>query len=126
MNSRDLPLGQMAGVVLGLWLMAAPAVFSYAGGLASDVHRTLGPIAATCGTIALWRVTRDVRLVNIAVGIGLFLLTVVATRDLAPVVNGVACGVVLVAFAPFGGVEGRDFGGGWRSVVPWLANTREG
>ncbi|MBP7149518.1 MAG: vitamin K epoxide reductase family protein [Acidobacteria bacterium] len=61
---------QFATAGLGLWLMAAPALFGY-DGFAADSDRAIGPILATFGITAIWEVTRATRWANLPAGVWL-------------------------------------------------------
>ena len=109
--------GQMAAVIGGLWLMAAPAVLGYVDTTAEDLHRTAGPIIATFGGIALWAVTRDLRWVN------LLLVAIVAAGPLfgghsaAATVVALVTAIVIAAATPFGGPDPQRRGRGWRGIL---------
>ena len=54
--------------LIGLWLMAAPAVLGY-GEPASTVDRIVGPIAASAAWISVWAVTRPIRWLGLPLGL---------------------------------------------------------
>ena len=109
--------GQMAAVIGGLWLMAAPAVLGYVDTTAEDLHRTVGPMIATFGAIALWAVARDLRWANLA------LVAVVAAGPLfgghpgAATVVAFVTAFVIAAATPFGGEDTQRRGRGWRGIL---------
>lgn len=96
---------------IGVWLMVAPAVLGY-GDPAASVHRIAGPVAASLGTIALWRVVRAVLRANVVVGISI--VAAVALGGPADAdANALACGLTLTAIALVP-ISGEDrFAGGW-------------
>ena len=112
-------IAQPVGIAVGLFLVAAPAVFGYAGTRASDVHRTLGPIAASLAFIALWQATKAVRLPNLAVGATLVVAPVIVHHDAEAAAVALTAGLLLVAAIPFAGPDRRRLGGGWRAAWPF-------
>lgn len=119
-------IAQVVGIVVGVALMAAPAVLGYAGSTASDVHRTIGPTAAGLALIAVWQATRSVRLPNIVLGIVLAVSPVVVDHPADAAVVAVVAGAALVAATPFAGRERRRLGGGWRAAWPLHAERSNG
>lgn len=111
-------IAQVAGIAGGISLMAAPAVLGYAGSTASDVHRTIGPLAASLALVASWQATRAVRLPNIVLGAALVVVPAVVDHPADAAAVGIAAGVVLAATAPFGGRHRSQLGGGWRAARP--------
>lgn len=112
-----MKLGQWAGIAIGLWLMAAPALFDYAEFAAGDVHRTVGPFAAMFAVIALWEATRDVRLSNFAIAGVLVAAPAFAGHSTAAALVGLTAGLALAAATPFGGRVADQRGRGWRGLV---------
>lgn len=108
---------QPVGMAVGIWLVAAPAVLGYAGTPADDVHRVVGPLAASAALIAIWEATRGVRLLNLVLAAGLLVAPLVAGHPPAATVNALACGAVLLGVTPFGGRSSQSMGGGWRSLA---------
>jgi hypothetical protein len=62
-----LPWNLAASAALGLWLMAAPALFG-SHGAAADSDHLLGPLITTFAVIALAEVARPVRFLNVLLG----------------------------------------------------------
>ena len=69
---------RLHNVLIGLWLMASPAIFHY-GHSASVNNRVLGPVVLACGLIGLHEVARGLRWVNLVIG-GWLLVSAVAPR----------------------------------------------
>ncbi|HLT46676.1 MAG TPA: SPW repeat protein [Rubricoccaceae bacterium] len=107
---------QVVNALLGVWLMAAPAVLGY-GAPAAVNDRIVGPVAASFAVIAWWQATRPARWVNLPLGLWLiaapFVLGYGAT---APLVNSLAVGAALAALSLVRGTVDKRFGGGWRAV----------
>jgi len=115
--------------VIGLWLMAAPAVLGY-GAPASTVDRIIGPIAASVGWISVWAVTRPIRWLNLPLGAALVLAPLALSYPGVAFANSIALGVALAAFAPVRGKPTARFGGGWSAVLrpepPVIRGHRDG
>lgn len=112
---------QLLSVLLGLWLMAAPAVLNYDGWVA-DAHRILGPVAAAFALVAVWGHMRPLRWANVLVG-GLAVLAPLlvftpyaSTIGAAAGANSVVVGLALVGLSLVRGTVYGDFGGGWSSL----------
>ena len=109
---------QMAGVALGIWLMAASAVLGY-GGAAATSDRIVGPIAASLACVAIWPVLRPLRRLNALLGAWLvaapWLLGYAA--DAAALAGGTVTGVLLAATAILPGRRIVNQGGGWSAIV---------
>ena len=107
---------QIINVILGVWLMAAPAVLGYTGP-ARTHDRIIGPLAVSCAVIALWEVTRPMRWGNVALGAWLLVAPWVLAYGWTPTVNSSAVGLLLMAFALVRGeVQPQRFGGGWSAL----------
>lgn len=107
---------QIINAVLGVWLMAAPAVLGY-GGAAGTNDRIVGPVAASVAVIAIWQVTRPVRWANLALGAWLLVAPWVFDYERIALVNSTIVGLLLMTFAAIRGkVESHRFGGGWPAL----------
>jgi hypothetical protein len=105
----------ITGVVLGVWLMASPAVLGYDG--AARVSSIIaGVLAATMSWVALSEVTRPVRRLNVATGAWLVISALVLPQPLMAAINAAAVGALLAILgARPSKTEGR-YGGGWSSL----------
>lgn len=107
---------QIINAVLGIWLMAAPAVLAY-GGTAATNSRIVGPIAATFAITAMWEITRGTRWVNVAAGLWLLIAPwMLGYEHLAPRIDDRIVGFLLVIFALVRGEVKHRYGGGWASL----------
>jgi hypothetical protein len=108
---------QIINALLGIWLMASPAILGYSGtGRINDL--IVGPVAATSAIIAFWEVTRAVGKANVALGIWLIIASwVLGYESAIPVINEFVVGVAMVVFAMTRGKARAKFGGGWRSLM---------
>lgn len=103
---------QFGCFLLGVWLMAAPAVLGY-GERAAISARTVGPIAAAVGLAAMHEVLRPLRRINYVIGFWLLLAPWVLGYGTAALSNSLGVGVVLLVLASFRGSLGQHTGGGW-------------
>ncbi|HET6567047.1 MAG TPA: SPW repeat protein [Rhodothermales bacterium] len=107
---------QIINAMLGIWLMAAPAVLAY-GGAANTNSRIVGPIAATFAITAMWSITRGTRWVNVVAGFWLLIAPwVLGYSQLAPRIDDRVVGFLLVIFALVRGEAKYLYGGGWASL----------
>jgi len=106
---------QILNVLLGLWLMAAPAVLGYAGPAAVNDY-IVGPLAASFATVALWEATRPLRWANLALGLWLLIAPWVLGYGWTALANSTLVGVLLMAFSFVSGQLQHRFGGGWASL----------
>ncbi len=113
---------QLVCAAIGLWLMAAPALFGYAGPAAVSDY-VVGPIVAAIGLVAAWEAMRELRWANLPFGLWLVIAPWVLGAPDAAILNDLGAGIALLAFAPAGGgVRGR-YGGGWSAL--WGAGRKE-
>ena len=105
----------IAGILLGVWLMASPAVLGF-DGAARISALVAGPIAASFSWIALSEVTRPLRRCNLVVGIWLVLSALVLHQPPGAAISSVLVGLFLggTALLPYP-IKGR-YGGGWSAL----------
>lgn len=109
-------IARVVAVVVGVWLMAAPAVLGY-GDPAASSDRIAGPIGGGIAFVALWKVVRPLRWGVLPVGAWLVVApAVLGYDDLTAWANSIACGLVLACSVRFGRVSPEEFGGGWRTI----------
>lgn len=112
-----MKLAQPVGVVVGVALMVAPAVFDYAGTDAGNLHRVAGPLAASFAIIAGWEATFAMRWPNVVLASALLLAPLLVDHSGTAVTVGAISGVVLAAATPFAGPRSHQLGGGWLALV---------
>jgi hypothetical protein len=106
---------QIGAILLGLWLTLSPAVLGSLGA-ARNLAFIAGPLAVSVGVVALCEVTRSVRWLNLAIGVGLVLSArVVSQRPLVDV-NNLISGLLLAGLATQRGQIRRRYGGGWSAL----------
>lgn len=107
---------RICNVILGLWLMAAPAVLGY-GGAAHANDRIVGPLVLSFAFIAISEVTRSLRWANLPLGIWLLIAPWPMDFPTKSLVNDLIVGVLIVIFASIAGPPVKTrFGGGWRAI----------
>ncbi len=104
---------QVLNTLLGLWLMAAPALFDYADTPAAVSHRIVGPVVVSFAFIALWRATRPVRLVNLPLGFWLIVSPGLLTHVPSTLWISFATGTLICVFSLPGHRSADEFAGGW-------------
>lgn len=113
---------QVVGLLLGVWLMAAPDVLGHVGPARTNAH-IVGPLVATFACVAIWEATRAVRWLNVGLGAWLALAPWALRYSWPEAVHSTAVGLLLarLAYTP-GGLRHR-FGGGWAAL--WPGHERE-
>ena len=107
---------QVINAVLGIWLMAAPAVFGY-GDPAQANDRIFGPIIATFAIVAWWEATHNIRWANIPLGAWLVLAPWVLGYDAtAAMANSMVVGGIVVGLSFVKARVTKRYGGGWRAL----------
>lgn len=101
--------------LLGLWLMAAPAVLGY-GDPAQTVDRILGPIAASFAVIAMGEATRPMRHVNLVIGVLLLVTPWLFAYPGSATINSLIVGGAMIALSRVKGTVKERFDGGWSRV----------
>jgi uncharacterized membrane protein len=105
-----------AVALLGVWITAAPAVFGYDGALRTSDH-VAGPLVASFGCLAVWRVTRAMRWPNLVLGAWVAMAGwIFSPGEPSAALHGTVVGLLIVALSAVRGPEGRRVGGGWRSL----------
>ncbi len=94
-----VPWNLLATTALGVWLMAAPAVFQTAGGAAHSEH-ILGALIVTFSIIAFAEVGRAARFINILLALGIIALPwLLGGGTLASGVNNLLVGALVIALS---------------------------
>lgn len=107
---------RILSALLGVWLMAAPAILGYSGA-ASISDRVVGPLVAATAIIAIWEVTRPIRWLGVPLGLWLLVAPASFHSPSPAVVNSAIVGTALVVLSFLEGkVRGR-YGGGWMELV---------
>jgi uncharacterized membrane protein len=116
LDLNNVPWTLMLSASIGVWLMAAPAVFGLTGWAANSNHLA-GALVVTWAVIAFGEVARSVRLLNILMGV--WILVVPWALDGATGTSrwtDVVLGASLIALSfPRGRIDGQF--GGWNRYL---------
>lgn len=106
---------RILNILIGLLLMAAPALRSF-NKLESNHNHIVGPLVVTFAITALWEVNREVRWVNTVLGVWLVLAPFILGFAPAARTVDIICGVLIAIFSLFRGKLTTRYGGGWKSL----------
>lgn len=107
---------QIVNALLGVWLMASPAILGF-GNPAANNDNIVGPIIGTFAIVSIWEATRVVRLYNVPMAIWLLLAPwILGYETTAPIINDMAVGAVVLGLSFVKGTKSQKFGGGWKAV----------
>jgi len=104
-------------ILLGLWLMISPSVFSM-NELTSNNNYIVGPLVITFSVISIWDINRKVIRANIPLGAWLLvaLFALDFTKSIAFFSNG-ACGAFIIVLSSIKRKRTTGkYGGGWKSL----------
>lgn len=107
---------RLVNILIGIWLMAAPAVLGY-GDPAAAIDRIAGPTVAAIAMVAISGATRPLRWLNLLIGLWLVAAPLVLGYDLEPFLNSTACGLAVAALSAVRGKVTNSFAGGWSSLL---------
>ena len=111
---------RILNVVLGLWIMVAPAFLGYSQAAANNGH-IVGPVIVTFSVISFWEVSRPVRKWNYILAAWLLLAPWVLGYDkTVGFISDMGVAVLVIIFASVKGKIEEKFGGGWPSL--WQEN----
>lgn len=110
------PVTLLLSAVVGMWLMAAPAVFNSRGGAADSDH-LLGALVVVVAMLAMAEVTRALRFVNILLAVLIIAAPwVLGGAPPAAGVNDVVAGVAIIVLSiPLGSIRNRY--GAWTPLI---------
>lgn len=99
--------------LIGIWLMAAPAVLQY-GGAAATNQRIVGPMIVSFGFVAVWQITRSLRLLNLLLGAWLVIAPLFINHPSVAALVSITAGIPVALLALVRGKHDTDqFAGGW-------------
>lgn len=102
--------------LLGVWLMAAPAILGY-NNPARNNDYIIGPLVASFAMIAWWQFMRPLRWLNVLLGAWLLLAPWVLGYGTSKAgINSMLAGVLITALSLIRGKVDKPFGGGWSSL----------
>lgn len=102
----NIPWTLLISSILGVWLMASPAILN-AGGWAADSNYLFGPLVVMTAVIAMAEVIRPVRYLNIALGAWIIISPLLLSgATISLIVTNVIAGIALVLLSfPRGSVS---------------------
>ena len=103
---------RMINALLGLWLIASPALLRETGAARTN-HEIVGPLVASFAIIATAEVTRPIRWMNFILGFWLIVTPWLFHFPWAPRLNSLAVGICISALALVRGTIKTRRGGGW-------------
>lgn len=106
---------QLIAAGIGIWLMAAPAALGFDEAVA-DAYYVLGPIAASIGAMAASAVLRELRWVNVLVGVAVAVAPLALGGGVAAIAVGMLSAAALIGLSLLGRDTTEQYGGGWRSL----------
>lgn len=113
---------RIPNTILGIWLMAAPAVLNYGSDHPAGINdRIIGPLVVTFAVVAMSEVLFPLRRANYALGAWLLIAPWVLGYLGGPVsaiVNSLVVGVLIIVFARIPGKQSHAYAGGWSSLLP--------
>ena len=114
---------QILVTILGLWLMASPAVLPHSKQAENTAH-IAGPLAVTFAVTACWEVTRGLRWCNVLIAAWLLLAPwLLGYLGSSASANQILIALLFVVLAQVQGRRKHQFGGGW--TVLWRSAGRE-
>jgi hypothetical protein len=107
---------RFANLAIGIWLMVAPDLLAYSGSARMN-HLIVGPIIASVAVVGMWEAVREVRRINLVLGVWLVVSSLVLSGN-EPNARfvGAAAGLLVTAFSLFKGKIRNRFDGGWRML----------
>jgi len=104
-------------VIIGLFLMIAPAIFHFDKSIADQYH-IAAPVVITCAIVSLWEVNHSAHYFNIVPGLW-FIITPFIFHFQSPTARWIAVvsGVLIVLLSLVKRKVKGKYGGGWRSLL---------
>jgi hypothetical protein len=102
-------------ILLGLWVMASPAVLALTGS-AAESNYIAGPLIVTFGVIALWDINRSVRYTNVPIGLWVVVSAFVLPFQSAALWSNIIVGILVTVLSFVPAASKKQFGGGWKSL----------
>lgn len=107
---------QIGAIVLGIWLLVAPAVLpSTASG--ADVDRIVGPVVIWLGVLSLRSVTRPCRVLNVLSGMFLTIAPWLVPNTAPLILSSVLVGWAIIVLSIPRGIVHQRTGGGWWTII---------
>ena len=110
-------LAQTVLIVVGAWLMAAPAVLGHSGTDLGSSDRIVGPVILATAYLSVFSITRLVRWFNALPGVWLLVAPFLFDAPTAAMVNDLVCGVLVLALFWIEKAPQDKYAGGWDTLV---------
>lgn len=111
----------IVAALLGIWLMAAPAVLDFSKKISDNAH-IVGPLIATLSIISIWECTRNVRYANLLLALWLLAAPWILQYDNSTALwNDYIIAVLIILLSLVKTKRENRFGGGWPAA--WHADT---
>ncbi|WP_285057416.1 SPW repeat domain-containing protein [Pedobacter ginsengisoli] len=105
---------QIINTLIGIWLTASPGIFNYKDS-GADSNHIIGPVIATIAMVACWETTRGLRKLNIPLGLWVWAAPwILGYQDPFPIINDMACGILVITLAFVRGQIKGKYGEGWK------------
>jgi hypothetical protein len=118
--------GPSAGIVVGVALMFAPALFGYTGTGQEVAHRIAGPVMVMLWIPSYWEATRSLIWWAGIVALGLLVASVLAAGPVRAVATGVsgALASLIITLLTYPGDVAMRYAGGWEGL--WTSRAPNG
>lgn len=107
---------QITNIVLGVWLMFAPAVLGHSDTLLAKFDRSAGPWVASVSLVAVAQISRSTRWLSLPAAVVLIVAPWFIDAPTASKINSAVVGVAMCALAPIGSPDQRRYGNGWTTL----------
>ena len=107
---------QIINILIGLWIMASPALLNFGKSTAADINHIIGPLIATFAIIAISEATRAVGQWNILPAVALILIPFIVDFDSTEKINSIVSGILILPLSFVRGKVTVKTGGGWKSL----------
>ena len=111
-------------VVFGVWFMVMPAIVGYPETWGAMNDRFIGPILAGFAFLAISPTLRFLRWAELAIAPWIFISPLFIRYDFdgntLPEIVHICVAVILVGTVFLGAKTAKSYGGGWRTVLPFL------
>ncbi|MBX7158570.1 MAG: SPW repeat protein [Verrucomicrobiae bacterium] len=108
---------QIINILLGLWLMIAPALLNYEDPAQTNDH-IIGPLITTVSLVACWQIMRSLRWINLVFGVWLLLSPwLLHYPQVSAMIHSMMIGGLVIIFSFPKGKMKHQIGGGWASLI---------
>ena len=105
----------IAHIILGLWLMIAPAILNM-NKQASDNNHIAGPLIITFAIVALWEINRNAIRINILVALWVLISVFIFDYSGIPLFSNLSAAFLVIILSFVKRKRTQRYGGGWREL----------